>query len=117
MSSTETLSYPELGAGLRISLNCLCDIRVDFDFSVELYPDEPWRIIHRDPGLTYCPECGIEVNLLPCWELGHAWREFTIPRGPVTICLVCGTQPHVPLRPAGGATAAGLAELRTTSSV
>jgi hypothetical protein len=97
----ENVSWPEVGAGLRITvLHEPCDTWVDFTFSVEKYPEQPWQILHHGTTDQPCPECGDDVFLRPCGEIGHAWREFpTVYRGPIVICLVCGERPHVPIRP------------------
>jgi hypothetical protein len=54
-----------------------------------------------------CPDCPT------CEEAGHSWVPTVA--GDRIGCRICGVTPHVPLT--GGATAAGMAELRTTCSV
>ncbi|THV27919.1 hypothetical protein [Glycomyces paridis] len=93
----ERISYPEVGEGLRITVICgLCDTQVRFTFSVEAYPEEPWRIIHHGATEQACPECGDSVKLPSCTKAGHAWREVKrAGREPLIVCLVCGHRPHV----------------------
>jgi hypothetical protein len=99
VDTVERVTYPEVGAGLRITVLCPCDTWVDFNFSVESYPQEPWHIIHHGATEGCCPDCDGPVAVPSCSTTGHAWREFrTRSRGPITICLVCGQKPHVTAR-------------------
>jgi hypothetical protein len=81
------------------------------DRAAEILADADWTVVSDitdlDRASLLCPDCP------PCEEVGHSW--YPTVAGDRIGCRICGVTPHAPLT--GGATAAGMAELRTTASV
>lgn len=81
------------------------------DRAAELLADADWTVVSDITDLgrasILCPDCP------SCDEVGHSWTPTVA--GDRIGCRICSVEPHVPLT--GGATAAGMAALRTTASV